>query len=266
MASQRLNAEDLLTYEAYLVGLIEGDGWFSITKNGRYLQYEMGIELHIRDIKLLYKIKSILNRGVVVIRKDKEGNPISRIFRIRKKEQLKKIILPIFNKYPMLSIKQIDFLRLQHNLLSNVIYRIDLKSYVRPEEVISLKRRKDLSLLPYFRRWLIGFIEREGCFSIYKRANHPSNIASFDIAQTRRVNVITAIKIKLNLTQKVYIDKTNCAKLKVSSVRRVENVVKFIKNAPIKLQGYKKVQYLLWLKQLRNTSRYSTKFKVPEKY
>jgi ubiquinol-cytochrome c reductase cytochrome b subunit len=55
----------------------------------------MGIELHIRDIKLLYKIKSFLNRGTVIIRKDKEGNPIKRIYRIRNKEQLKTIILPI---------------------------------------------------------------------------------------------------------------------------------------------------------------------------
>lgn len=266
LASQRLNAGDLNIYGAYLVGLIEGDGWFTITKNGKYLQYEMGIELHIRDIKLLYKIKSFLNRGIVVIRKDKEGNPFKRIYRIRNKEQLKKIILPIFNKYPMLSIKQKDFLRLRDNLLSGTLYRVDLKSYTRPEEIISLEKRKELSSLPYFGRWLIGFIEREGCFSIYQAANHPSNIASFDISQTRRFNVITAIKIKLNLTQSVFVDKTNNAKLKVSSVRSVENVIKYIKNAPVKLQGYKKVQYLLWLKELRKTSRYSTKFKVPEKY
>lgn len=226
----------------------------------------MGIELHIRDIKLLYKIKSILNRGNVILRYNKEGVPIQCIYRIRNKEQLKNIIFPIFNKYPMLSIKQYDFLRLQNNLLLNLIHRVDLKPYIRPEEEISLETSKKLLSLSYFDKWLVGFIEREGCFSTYKRANHPSNIASFDIAQTGRVNLITAIKIKLNLTQKVYVDKTNCAKLKVSSVRRVENVIKFIKNAPVKFQGNKKVQFLLWLKVLRNTPRYSTKFKVPEKY
>ena len=35
IASQRLYAEDL-SY-AYLVGLFEGDGFFTITKNGKYL-------------------------------------------------------------------------------------------------------------------------------------------------------------------------------------------------------------------------------------
>jgi LAGLIDADG endonuclease len=53
-ASQRLNARDF--YSAYLVGLIEGDGWFTVTKNGKYIIYELVIELNIRDVQLLYKI------------------------------------------------------------------------------------------------------------------------------------------------------------------------------------------------------------------
>ena len=53
--SQRLHAGDLEF--AWLVGLIEGDGWFSITKNGKYVKYEFGIELEIRDVQLIYKIK-----------------------------------------------------------------------------------------------------------------------------------------------------------------------------------------------------------------
>ena len=46
--SQRLHAGDLEF--AWLVGLIEGDGWFSITKGGKYLKYEFGIELGIREM------------------------------------------------------------------------------------------------------------------------------------------------------------------------------------------------------------------------
>ncbi|CAI2195684.1 8292_t:CDS:2, partial [Funneliformis geosporum] len=40
-APQRLNAKDM----AWLVGFVEGDGWFSITKNGIYCKYEFGIEV-----------------------------------------------------------------------------------------------------------------------------------------------------------------------------------------------------------------------------
>jgi hypothetical protein len=40
----------------------------------------------------------------------------------------------------MLSTKQNDFLRLQDNLLSGTLYRVDFKPYIRPEEVISLEK------------------------------------------------------------------------------------------------------------------------------
>lgn len=69
-ASQRLDAGDLRY--AYLVGLFEGDGFFSITKKGKYLTYELGIELSIKDVQLIYKIKDILGLGVVSFRKSNE--------------------------------------------------------------------------------------------------------------------------------------------------------------------------------------------------
>jgi ubiquinol-cytochrome c reductase cytochrome b subunit len=65
-ASQRLHAGD--PYYAYLVGLFEGDGFFSITPKGKYLTYELGIELSIRDVQLIYKIKNLLGVGVVSFR------------------------------------------------------------------------------------------------------------------------------------------------------------------------------------------------------
>lgn len=65
-ASQRLHAGDLIY--AYLVGLFEGDGYFTITKKGKYLTYELGIELSIRDVQLIYKIKSILGIGILSFR------------------------------------------------------------------------------------------------------------------------------------------------------------------------------------------------------
>ena len=58
LASQRLHAGDI--YYAYLVGLFEGDGFFSITKKGKYLTYELGIELSIKAVQLIYKNKYLL--------------------------------------------------------------------------------------------------------------------------------------------------------------------------------------------------------------
>ena len=64
--SQRLESGNFIY--PYLVGLIEGDGWFSVSKKGKYIMYEFGIEVSIRDIQLIYKIKKWLGVGTVHIR------------------------------------------------------------------------------------------------------------------------------------------------------------------------------------------------------
>lgn len=259
--SQRLYTGDLSL--VYLVGLIEGDGWFSVTKKGEYLLYEFGIELNIRDVQLIYKIKDLLGVGVVSFRKT-QNRPETVIFRIRNKSHLIDVILPIFDKYPLISNKQYDYLRFRSALLSGVKFYKDLPLYVRPQT--PLNSLESILNKPYLSAWLIGFIEAEGCFSIYKPTNDSSLVASFDICQTDGHILITAISKYLSFTQSVIVDKTNCSKVKVSSVRSVENVIKFIQKAPVKLLGYKKLQYLLWLKQLRTISRYAEKFNIPDKY
>ena len=125
--SQRLHAGDL-NYP-YLVGLFEGDGYFCISKKGKYLSYELGIELSMRDVQLIYKIKALLGVGLVTFR---ERNGIETAsLRIRNKDHLKYYILPIFDAYPMFSNKQYDFLRFKNCLLNNVIYYEDLPKYIR---------------------------------------------------------------------------------------------------------------------------------------
>jgi hypothetical protein len=70
-------------------------------------------------------------------------------------------------------------------------------------------------------------------------------IASFDISQTNGDVIIHAIRKYLSFTTSVYQDKTNCYKLKVTGVRSIENMIKFLHSAPVKLMGNKKLQYLL---------------------
>lgn len=196
--SQRLNAGDLQF--AWLVGLIEGDGWFSISKKGKYLMYEFGIELGIRDVQLIYKIKNILGVGQVFFR-DTEGRSKTVLLRVRNKSQLKDVILPIFDKYPLISNKQFDYLRFKDALLKRIIYYKDLDIYIRPS--IPLNSLETIISLPYFSAWLIGFIEAEGCFSIYKPSQRVTKVASFDISQTDSDALMLAICNYLSLTQKL---------------------------------------------------------------
>lgn len=183
--------------------------------------------------------------------------------RIRDKDHLKIIIIPIFDKYPMFSNKQYDYLRFRDALLSGIIYSDDLPEYSRSNE--SLNTVESIINTFYFPAWLVGFIEAEGCFSVYKQ-REDSFVASFDISQTRGDIIISAIRIYLSFTTTIYLDKTNCYKLKVTSARSIENVIKFLDKASLNLLGNKKLQYLFWIKQLRTIPRYYKKINIPSKY
>lgn len=263
-AIQRLNAGDL--FFPYLVGLIEGDGWFSLTKNGKYLKYEFGIEMNIRDIQLLHKIKQNLGVGTIDIRDTDKTKRTGVLFRIRNKTHLKNIIIPILDKYPLLSNKQYDYLRFKEVLLSDTIITTDLIKYVRPKEIIKNSDKFEYINTNYFQAWLIGFIEAESSFTTYKPSLSSSKVASFEISQTNGYDLIEAIKFYLSLTSKIYTDKTDNSNLKVTSIRQIENIIKFIQKAPVKLMGYKKLQYLLFIKELRQIPRYSNKIKIPQNY
>jgi ubiquinol-cytochrome c reductase cytochrome b subunit len=143
-ALQRLNAGDL-TY-AYLVGLFEGDGYFSVSRKGIYLLYEVGIEFSIRDVQLIYKIKAFLGVGVVGFR---TRNGCETVYlRIRNKSHLKNFILPIFDRYSMFSNKQYDYLNLKKNLLSGVILSKDLLPYERSD--VNINTIESILSSPYF--------------------------------------------------------------------------------------------------------------------
>ena len=260
-ASQRLNAENL-DYP-YLVGLFEGDGFFTVTKKGKYFQCELGIELGIKDVQLIYKIKILLGVGIVSF---KERNGISMVcLKVRKKDHLINKILPIFDKYPLFSNKQLDYLRLRNVIISNNLFYEDIPKYTRPS--LPFNSLESIVNAPYFTAWLVGFIEAEGCFSVYK-ISKPDNyfVASFDISQTNGDILILAIRKYLSLTPTVYKDKTKNFKLKVTSVRSIENVIRFLNKVPVKLLGNKKLKYLLWIKKLRTIPRYEKKINIPNKY
>nr|QBM09635.1 hypothetical protein [Dactylella sp.] len=164
----------------------------------------------------------------------------------------------------LISNKQYDYLRFKSALLSDIKFYKDLPVYVRPQT--PLNTIESILNTPYLSAWLIGFIEAEACFSVYKPTIDPSFVASFEISQTDGYILISAISKFLSLTQSVIVDKNNSSRIKVSSVRSVENVINFIQKAPVKLLGNKKLQYLLWLKQLRSIPRYAEKFKIPDVY
>jgi len=59
------------SFLAFLVGLIDGDGYIQITKTSKgYIAIKLVISLHLDDLSLLEYINSVLKLGKINIYKD----------------------------------------------------------------------------------------------------------------------------------------------------------------------------------------------------
>lgn len=255
-ASQRVNAE----YLEWLVGLTDGDGTFTIINNRGYILHKYSIGLDPRDIQLLYKIKSKIGVGKIEIGKEQVKYTVSNI------DHLIHYILPIFDNYPCLSRKHFQYQVWRDTLIRR---KSSEPLLVKPEYskdiANSIKSVEDILELPYFDNWLIGFIEAEGSFSISFEENGKQIRPYFYIDQKFDYHLMEAIRTRLKFNSKVSSRKNSMFALTAKSKREIENVINFINKANIKLQGYKKLQFLLWIKEIRKLSKYS-EIKLPVNY
>lgn len=97
----------------WLSGFVDGEGTFYVGVNvnktmkvNYQVLPEFRIVQHEKDIKLLYAIKKYLNAGVV--RKNHENR---QELRIRALADFNNIVIPHFNKYPLITQKKFDFIK-----------------------------------------------------------------------------------------------------------------------------------------------------------
>jgi hypothetical protein len=96
----------------FIVGFSDGEASFfvSIFKNKEYrlrwqVQAIFSITLHAKDLPLLKQIQSFFGVGTIIISK----TTTSVIYRVADLKQLIEVIIPFFDKYPLLSQKRADF-------------------------------------------------------------------------------------------------------------------------------------------------------------
>lgn len=176
----------------YITGFADAEGCFNVTISprisGNYqVSLRFSIELHERDLSLLKNIKSFFNdAGTLNIRKDKRFTNSKVTWSVRNFDDITNIIIPHFDKYPLLTQKQADFLlfkeiallmKNKEHLTSKGLSKIvaikasmnlglsdkllinflDIKPYIRPE--INTIEISD----PY---WIAGFIDGDGSFFV----------------------------------------------------------------------------------------------------
>lgn len=108
----------------WLVGITDGDGTFNVYTNieNKKIIFTYKISLTNKNIELLYKIKENLGIGTINIDK----NIVS--YLIRDKKDLINIVIPIFDKYPLLTSKRFNYLKFKECLIisnNNMIHQVD---------------------------------------------------------------------------------------------------------------------------------------------
>ena len=108
--SRHLDANNDKINPYWITGFVDAEGCFSviieisnITKWKVRASFE--INLHIKDVDILHKIKSFFGVGAIYLRSDRN----IAVYRVSKIESLRDIIIPHFKVYSLISQKSIDF-------------------------------------------------------------------------------------------------------------------------------------------------------------
>ncbi len=103
----------------WVVGFVDGEGCFYVginaqpeMKTGYQILPEFTVVQHERDVQLLYALKQFFGCGVV-----RQNHAERMAYRVRSVEHLRERIIPFFEKHPLKSKKQIDFLKFRKVLL-----------------------------------------------------------------------------------------------------------------------------------------------------
>ena len=154
----------------WLAGFIYGEGCFMIETRGHFLNFTFRITLHKDDLGTLHYIKNTLG----VIGNVKIYGNTAR-FTVTSQQDIAKII-DIFSKYPLNTIKLLNFLDFKrafelytssNNKTKELIQEIaNIKSGMNSQRTdFQMPEGHKPRITPY---WLLGFVEGEGSF---KRGN-----------------------------------------------------------------------------------------------
>jgi hypothetical protein len=220
----------------FWVGLMDGDGSIQVNHwRKKTLQYRLVIKLKNlnSNYNMLISIAKIIGGSVKVVKEDV-------LWVINKKEEIIKII-GIFDKYPLLTSRkkcQVAFLKYcLHNTrrsqVQDYLKNRDLK-YKEQSNIVN----SSFNIPIYFKEWLSGFIEAEGCFSLRNSKSH-----SFSIGQNDDKYLIEAIKCyfeAMNIVRNPY---KNFYLIEIYRKETIRKIILHCTNYPLlgeKLDSFKK--------------------------
>ena len=232
---------EVIDYNEYIkmfwVGLMDGDGSIQVNHwRKQSLQYRLIIKLSNieSNYNMLVQIAKIIGGTVRVT-----GKGAYVIWVVNNKQEVEEII-KIYDTYPPLTsnkICQLAYLKTCLTQTSVETYLLN-RNFKYDQQLNIIKSNMYFKKPCYFKVWLSGFIEAEGCFSIRKSNNH-----SFSIGQNDDLYLIESIKMYFEATNKV---RNPYGKFYVVEIYKKEVLLKIIShcnNYPLlgeKLESLKK--------------------------
>lgn len=271
----KINKLNSINFEEWLVGITDGDGTFNVYTNikNKKIIFTYKISLYNRNIQLLYKIKSYLGVGSVT-RFDKNSNMID--FKIRDKNSLLNVIIPLFDKYPLLTTKRFHYLifktclLISNNKNLSQLEKIDLINKLKDKEpnnnymsdawdsIRSLVKINEAIKDKYnyinishinnimSKSWLIGFIEAEGSFYIVKK-DHNRYVHAFGITQKLDYIILYSIKLILKIPSSIR-DRKRYYIIETTNSKNIEYIINYFTYNDFKsyMSGMKNYEFSLW--------------------
>lgn len=242
----------------WLVGMVDGDGTFSITRNlnNNNWQFSFKISLHVKDKQLLALIKKQLGCGSITYAGKNNWQ-----YRIRNQSQLLNTIVPIFQKYPLYTRKHYHFELFYEALLDNskCIY---LKTVWNDEQ--ALARTLEHQMIKIEQRnpskaWIVGFIEAEGCFYVTRR-HKPSHLYpvgeychGFGLSQKYDKHIVEYLQNVFYINANARFNKASLSwNLDTTNKRSIGKIIEFFDNS---LLGSKHLEYCLWKRAFLNEKK-----------
>ena len=244
-------------FDQWLVGVTDSEGTFGLyNQNGKWnLVYKITQSNY--NTRMLYYIKKQLGVGSIVT-----SGKISSFF-LKNINNINKYIIPIFDKYALLTKKQFNYLNFKQAFL--ILNDVNKTKQEKDRKLFYLKNKRlplnyvssillnNLSNLEIksvneikniiSKYWLVGFIEAEGSFYLVSKSD-VRIVHGFTITQKLEKILLNGIKRILHiLTKVVYKLKHNYYNINTTNSRAIENMILYFQNT---MKGMKSLEYKIW--------------------
>ena len=251
--SSETRREGINCEQKWAIGVIDGDGHIGLewtNKEKTKWVPVLKVTLHTYNSRAIYKLKKILGIGKITY----SGPTIT--YRVRSKTLWQSILIPLFSKFHLRSMKYTAVLTIKTALYMSQVEKATPKNILELQKSVD---RKTDQISPIWANgtslqkildldWLAGFIEAEGCFYILNNGQH-----GFAIGQAYDQHIIVGIHCLFGISSALHIPKNrNYIQL---DTRKTDTLYIIANAMNGRLLGIKSFEFSLWLRTLRKKNK-----------